>query len=92
MLHLQNSSSEGVGFFSTTTRGTISLFVDAAFAELRSAIFEAYAAIAEEGAEPGTEQQRREARWSFDEILEWRPLSTFSATHLKAARGREGGC
>jgi len=42
-----------------------------------------YAALAEEGAETGTEQQRRESSLqSIDEILERRPLAAFSATHL----------
>jgi hypothetical protein len=52
--------------------------------ELRAAVFEAYAALAEEGAKTGTEQQRRESSLqSIDEILEWRPLAAFSATHLE---------
>jgi hypothetical protein len=52
--------------------------------ELRAAVFEAYAAIAQKGAKTGTEQQRRESALRFiDEILEWRPLATFSATHLE---------
>jgi hypothetical protein len=56
----------------------------AALDELRAAIFEAYAALAEEGAKTGTEQQRRESSLqSIDEILEWRPLAAFSATHLE---------
>ena len=46
----------------------------AALDELRAAVFEAYAALAEEGAKTGTEQQRRESSLqSIDEILEWRP-------------------
>src|SRR4029077_15156794 len=56
----------------------------AALDELRAAVFEAYAALAEEGAKTGTEQQRRESSLqSIDEILEWRPLAAFSATHLE---------
>src|SRR6476619_3847100 len=52
--------------------------------ELRAAVFEAYAALAEEGAKTGTEQQRRESSLrSIDEILGWRPLAAFSATHLE---------
>lgn len=48
--------------------------------ELRAATFEAYAAFEEEGAKQGTEQVRRErALQGIDEILEWRPLATFSA-------------
>jgi hypothetical protein len=55
----------------------------AALDELRTAFFEAYAALAEEGAKTGNEQQRRESSLrSIDEILEWRPLAAFSATHL----------
>jgi hypothetical protein len=51
---------------------------------LKWAVFETYAALAEEGAKRGTEQERREsALQGIDEILEWRPLSTFSATHLE---------
>ncbi len=58
--------------------------LEAALDELRAAVFEAYAALAEEGAKTGTEQQRRESALQFiDEILESRPLATFSATHLK---------
>jgi hypothetical protein len=58
--------------------------LDAALDELRAAIFEAYAATAEEGAKTGTELQRREGALEFiDEILERRPLATFSATHLE---------
>ena len=58
--------------------------LDLALDELREAVFEAYAAIAEQGAKTGTEQQRRESALQFmDEILEWHPLATFSATHLE---------
>jgi hypothetical protein len=58
--------------------------LEGALDELRAAVFEAYAALAEEGAKTGTEQQRRESSLQFiDEILEWRPLATFSATHLE---------
>jgi hypothetical protein len=58
--------------------------LEGALDELRAAVFEAYAAIAEEGAKTGTEQQRRESALQFiDEVLEWRPLATFSATHLE---------
>ena len=58
--------------------------LEAALDELRAAVFEAYAALAEEGAKTGTEQQRRESALQFiDEILESRPLATFSATHLE---------
>jgi hypothetical protein len=58
--------------------------LEAALDELRAAVFEAYAALAKEGAKTGTEQQRRESALQFiDEILEWRPLATFSATHLE---------
>ena len=59
--------------------------LEAALDELRAAIFEAYAALAGEGAKTtGTEHQRRESALQFiDEILEWRPLATFSATHLE---------
>jgi hypothetical protein len=57
--------------------------LDLALDELRQAVFEAYAAISEQGPKTGTEQQRREgALEGMDEILEWRPLATFSATHL----------
>ena len=35
--------------------------LDAALDELRAAVFEAYAALAEEGAKTGTERQRRES-------------------------------
>ena len=35
--------------------------LEAALGELRAAVFEAYAAIVEEGAKTGTEQQRRVA-------------------------------
>jgi len=73
--------------------------LEAALDELRAAVFEAYAALAEEGAKTGTEQQRRESALQFiDEILESRPLATFSATHLEnavrlLARDRGGrGC
>jgi hypothetical protein len=56
----------------------------AALDELRAAVFEAYAALEEEGAKTGTEQERRESSLSsIDEILEWRPLAAFSATHLE---------
>jgi hypothetical protein len=56
----------------------------AALDELRAAVFEAYAALAEEGAKTGTEQQRRESSLqSIDEVLEWRPLAAFSATSLE---------
>jgi hypothetical protein len=58
--------------------------LEAALDELRAAIFEAYAAIAEEGAKSGTEHERRESALQFiDEVLESRPLATFSATHLE---------
>jgi hypothetical protein len=58
--------------------------LEGALDELRAAVFEAYAAIAEEGAKTGTEQQRRESALQFiDEILEGRPLATFSATNLE---------
>jgi hypothetical protein len=63
---------------------------DAAFDELRAAIFEMYAALEERGGGRGTEHERRgteherreKALQSIDEILEWRPLASFSATHL----------
>jgi hypothetical protein len=58
--------------------------LEAGLLELRAAVFEAYAAIAEEGAKSGTEQQRREsALESIDETIERRPLATFSATNLE---------
>ena len=58
--------------------------LDLALDELREAVFEAYAAIAEQGAKTGTEQQRRENALQFmDEVLESHPLATFSATHLE---------
>ena len=58
--------------------------LDLALYELREAVFEAYAAIAEEAVKTGTEQQRREsALESIDEILERHPLASFSATHLE---------
>ena len=61
--------------------------LEGALDELRAAVFEAYAAIAEEGAKTGTEQQRRESALQFiDEILEGRPLATFSATNSRIAR------
>jgi hypothetical protein len=51
--------------------------LEAALDALRAAVFEAYAALAEEGARTGTEQQRRESALQFiDEILEWRPLAS----------------
>jgi hypothetical protein len=56
---------------------------DAAFDELRATIFEMYAALEERGGGRGIEHERREkALQSIDEILEWRPLASFSATHL----------
>jgi hypothetical protein len=56
----------------------------AALDALRATVFEAYAALEEEGAKTGAEQQRRESSLlSIDEILEWRPLAAFSATHLE---------
>src|ERR1700745_2066588 len=52
----------------------------AALDELRAAVFEAYAALAEEGAKTDAEQQRRESSLqSIDEILEWRPLALVKA-------------
>jgi hypothetical protein len=52
--------------------------------ELREAVFESYAAIAEQAAKTGTEQQRREsALQGMDETLERHPLAMFSATHLE---------
>jgi hypothetical protein len=58
--------------------------LEAALDELRAAVFEAYAVLAEEGAKTGTEQQQRESALQFiDEILVSRPLATFSATHLE---------
>ena len=58
--------------------------LDLALDELREAVFEAYAAISEQGANTGSEQQQRESALQFmDEILEWHPLATFSATHLE---------
>ena len=57
--------------------------MEAAFDGLRAAIFEMYAALEERGSGPGTEHERREnALQSIEEILEWRPLASFSATHL----------
>ena len=58
--------------------------MEAAFDGLRAAIFEMYAALEERGSGPGTEHERREnALQSIDEILEWRPLASFSARHLE---------
>jgi hypothetical protein len=60
--------------------------------ELRAAVFEAYAAIAQKGAKTGTEQQRRESALRFiDEILEWRPLATFSAKNAVRLLARHRG-
>jgi hypothetical protein len=57
--------------------------MEAAFDGLRAAIFEMYAALEERGSGPGTEHERREnALQSIEEILEWRPLASFSARHL----------
>jgi alkylation response protein AidB-like acyl-CoA dehydrogenase len=55
-----------------------------AFLELRSAIFAAYAAIAENACAVGTEYERRRSALSgIDEILDGQPLASFSAAHLK---------
>jgi hypothetical protein len=52
--------------------------------ELRSAIFAAYAAIAEGACAVGTEYERRRSALSgIDEILDGQPLSSFSAAHLE---------
>jgi hypothetical protein len=43
-----------------------------------------YAELEERGSGPGTEHERREnALQSIDEVLEWRPLASFSARHLE---------
>src|SRR6516164_8051191 len=57
---------------------------DAAFDGLRAAIFEMYAAMVENDSRDGAEHQRRaHALEGIDEILEWRPLASFSARHLE---------
>jgi hypothetical protein len=57
------------------------------FDELSDAIFAAYAVIAkkvEERREHRSEHKRRQAALQgIDEILSWRPLASFSATHLE---------
>jgi hypothetical protein len=70
--------------------------VDEVFEELRSAIFAAYTALAEHdrdhdrmidtarGLRRMSEQERRQSALSFiDEIVEGRPLASFSAVHLE---------
>src|SRR5215207_6992652 len=66
-------------------KGTIMVKrLELALDELREAVFEAYAAIAEQAVKTGTEQQRREsALQGMDETLERHPLAMFSATHLE---------
>jgi hypothetical protein len=57
--------------------------MEAAFEELREAIFEAYAALMEEkeGHTARDEhERRRSALDAIDEILNWQPLASFSAT------------
>jgi hypothetical protein len=59
--------------------------LDVAMSELRSAIFEAYAALEADGALPsgaGEYQQRERLIEYIDELLDWRPLSAFPAAHL----------
>jgi hypothetical protein len=53
---------------------------------LREAIFEAYAALVEEReghVARGEHERRRSALQNIDEILNWQPLASFSATHLE---------
>ena len=58
--------------------------LDTAMANLRKAIFDAYAVFTEHRAKHGTEMERRErAIEDIDEGLERRPLATFSAAHLE---------
>src|SRR5262249_33274450 len=58
--------------------------MDAAFDGLRAAIFEMYATMEENDSRDGAEHQRRaHALEGIDEILEWRPLASFSARHLE---------
>ena len=70
----------------------------AALDELRTAFFEAYAALAEEGAKTGNEQQRRESScdpstrsWSGARWPHFRPrisdCSKFTACGRRLARG-----
>jgi len=69
--------------------------MDAASDGLRAAIFETYAAMEENDSRDGAEDQRRaHALEGIDEVLEWRPLASFSARHLELlellfAYGRE---
>jgi hypothetical protein len=59
--------------------------LNAAMFNLRSAIFEAYAVLTEDGArESGNEYHQRERLLEhIDEILDWRPLASFPAAHLQ---------
>ena len=61
--------------------------LEAALDELRAAVFEAYAALAEEGAKTGTERQRRESTLQFiDEILELAPAGHVLGHSSRIAR------
>ena len=90
--YLRRAAAEGVGQAhcvhrpppAIVTPEAMTKRMDAAFDGLRAAIFEMYAAMVENDSRDGAEHQRRaHALEGIDEILEWRPLASFSARHLE---------
>lgn len=58
--------------------------LNAAFEELRAAVFEMYAALVKDGRREGTEQQRRAtALQELNEFLDFGAMESFSARHLE---------